>query len=333
LKSLTAALRRIAEKLGNRLCGALAIYGYFKMTENFGDKIRDLVNTSPRIFARASIDNKSWNHLCSSMDVLGDAEMGIWEFQNQENVGYIAIYGLLQALFLQQDAVKFIANVVGAIISDSPELDRIRNIRNDAVGHPMNRRAFKSFHYISRSSISKQGFSMMSHDVDTGKDSFYNINLQEILETQKYCINKQLGEIYCHMKNIENSHREEHSDEKLTEIFHPSLGYLFQKIYSSFHDKSRIGQAQTHVPMIRDMVLKFKNKLHERGELESNYYADDNIQKFLYAAGKLEKYLKELDSKKDAAKNGEIFCEYIETRVEKLKMLAKEIDEEYESRL
>jgi hypothetical protein len=69
------------------------------MNDNLDDKIRELINSSPRFFSKLSSDSGNWNHLCSAMDVLGDTEQGIWEFNNGSMTsGYIAIYGLLQAL-------------------------------------------------------------------------------------------------------------------------------------------------------------------------------------------------------------------------------------------
>lgn len=146
-------------------------------------------------------------------------------------------------------------------LPDCPELKTIRDIRNKAIGHPMNKGNHKSYHFISRATISKQGFTMMNHDNRTGRDTFVDINLIEILESQRSNIQKQLAEICESMKEMENDHKNEFKNEKLLEIFHPSTDYLFQKIYESFHNDSRIPQATSHIPMIQEMVSEFQAKL------------------------------------------------------------------------
>ncbi len=72
-------------------------------------RIRDLIN-EPR--KRYTLIKKLglWHQLCSCLDVIGDTELATTAYTAQKlgaNKGsaYLAAYGLLQALFLQQDAI------------------------------------------------------------------------------------------------------------------------------------------------------------------------------------------------------------------------------------
>ena len=79
---------------------------------------------------------------------------------------YILAYGFLQALFLQQDAVRNLYEALQLPSEPDPLLAEIRELRNDAIGHPTKRGGGKgkgkSFSFISRPSISKSGFQLMT---------------------------------------------------------------------------------------------------------------------------------------------------------------------------
>ncbi|MBU4312418.1 MAG: hypothetical protein KJ706_06850 [Candidatus Omnitrophica bacterium] len=72
-------------------------------------EIRDLINNTRK--QHALLKNlKFWNQMCSSLDVIGDADLTIDsylnnDFPNCEGSKYLQVYGVLQALFIQQDAV------------------------------------------------------------------------------------------------------------------------------------------------------------------------------------------------------------------------------------
>ncbi len=63
-------------------------------------------------------DLKKWNKLCCSLDVIEDAQNAInfylnSDHPNESGAKYLYIYGLFQAIFLQQDAVYHTSNVLG----------------------------------------------------------------------------------------------------------------------------------------------------------------------------------------------------------------------------
>ena len=58
---------------------------------------------------------------------------------------YFEYYGILQAVYIQQDAIwalhrLFVGNEPN--VSDKPHWNRIRDLRNDTAGHPVGRRRF-----------------------------------------------------------------------------------------------------------------------------------------------------------------------------------------------
>lgn len=92
------------------------------------DKIRYFINGPIRQHSLMK-NTATWFQLCSCLDVLGDTELAINAYSDsvldigslpkikKYNVGslYLEVYGLLQALFLQQDAAINLCDSLGIV--------------------------------------------------------------------------------------------------------------------------------------------------------------------------------------------------------------------------
>lgn len=119
------------------------------------DKIRDFINTG-RNQVRLLPERSAWNQICSSLDVIGDTTLSIGDyvaatFPTTPGLQYIYTYGLLQALFLQQDAIRHLAEAFELDHTPSERLLKIRELRNSAIGHPtkQNIRKRRYYNYIT----------------------------------------------------------------------------------------------------------------------------------------------------------------------------------------
>ena len=96
----------------------------------------------PRRHKIARVDRANFNEACSALDVIGDTELALQEFKLKNcfmGISYILAYGVLQTIFLQQDAIKHLALSLKLPFQLPPELREIRELRNDATGHPTKR--------------------------------------------------------------------------------------------------------------------------------------------------------------------------------------------------
>src|SRR5438552_140615 len=116
--------------------------------------IRDIIN-KPRKQYHLMKKLGIWFQLCSCLDVIGDTDLAIKAYTNKEcgtskGATYLAVYGLLQALFMQQDALMNLGESLGIDdkIENYPRLKEIREIRNVSIGHPTrhNRKKSTSYH-------------------------------------------------------------------------------------------------------------------------------------------------------------------------------------------
>jgi hypothetical protein len=112
------------------------------------------------------------------MDVVDDVDSALAayldnEFPEETGEKYLRIYGAMQGLFIQQDAlldlIKAIHPAKGICLNDV--LKDIREARNASVGHPtqLKRKGALSAHGIVQHSMRKDGFSLLSYPEKDGK--------------------------------------------------------------------------------------------------------------------------------------------------------------------
>lgn len=127
------------------------------------DQIRDRINARRKqneLISRGA----DWNKLCSALDVIGDTELGLTAYLEhpaieEPGLCYLHVYGALQLLQTQQDAVEQVCRTLGLRPKASPKIPEVREVRSSAVAHPTAQQednATKS-NFIVRSSLSQYG--------------------------------------------------------------------------------------------------------------------------------------------------------------------------------
>lgn len=296
-------------------------------------KIRAQIN-EPRLQIALSRDPKIWIPLCSSLDVIGDIEIAIDAFltaQTIENIGqaYLFVYGLLQALVVQQDAVEETCVALGVQFARSTNLKEIRRIRVAAIGHPANHGAGHSG-FISRISLSTSGFQLLVSSFDGTPGRFEAVNLRELIEIQRTELSRILSETFAVLRNRELEHRRLFAGEKLSELIHPTIGYLLEKVFLASTDGPNadinIPVATSHLEMIKEMVKDLRSALARRG---LQHIAADKIDDALHAITRLSVYFQEGGDKLDDRRDAFIFASFLEKMIAELREISAEIDREY----
>jgi hypothetical protein len=141
----------------------------------------------------------------SSLDVIEDAQMAIDSyFKGSVPQGsgecYVKVYGILQVLFVQQDAAHHLLEALGIKFPETPVLAKIRRIRSDAVGHPTKRgRGTKlSFHFISRVTLTQEGFQLIS-EREGADDAFEDVDIPQLIAEQNREITKLLAQLVAQL--------------------------------------------------------------------------------------------------------------------------------------
>lgn len=120
------------------------------------------------------------------------------EYPNDFRGKYLFTYGLLQALFLQEDAANSLSKVLCKTKIDFkslyPEAFKIREIRNDIIGHPTNRDNGCHCFYLVQCSMTKNTFSYTESVSNIGEKEI-QVNVDLAIDNVSSCINSILREI------------------------------------------------------------------------------------------------------------------------------------------
>jgi hypothetical protein len=279
-------------------------------------------------------DSGNWNQICSSLDMIGDSIYAIRSFQElafpeDSGLKYIYTYGLLQALFLQQDALRHLSEAFNLPYTPSQVLLDIRGIRNASIGHPtkQNQKGQRFYNYISRISMSKNGFDLLRHTENRSFD-MVNVKIEKMIKDQLTEIVVGYKHIAEKLEEADKMHKDKFKETPLQDIFHSAMGYFFEKIGQGIFSQSsgdrEFGHA--HVRLVKETYEKFESALRERNELDK--YTEFDLREYFHALKRLDSYLagcavemEEMDAR--------IYNSYILNKHSRFVQIAKEIDEQY----
>ena len=297
-------------------------------------RIREYIN-KPRILYVLKQDSRNWNQISSSLDVIGDTHSAITSYLNSEwpddtGLRYIYLYGLLQAMFLQQDAVKDMSKSLEINYPENEELKKIRDIRNDSIGHPTNRGNGKSHHFISQASMHKDSFTLMSFFAESAP-IFEPVNVSTLIEKQMQGVTTLLKNIMSILEEKEMKHKEKFSNEKLVNLFPATTDYYFQKMFEGIHASANKELGVLHLNLIHDLYKKLIEKLKERGEYPANDVLVYKIKEILYPIQKLADFFDNNERNNLNEKDAHIFASFVFQKHSDIVRILDEIDQEYES--
>ena len=299
-------------------------------------EIRDFVSAPRRQYGIMQ-DRRAWFQLCASMDLIEDSQLAIDAYpgSTSESYGalYLAVYGLLQAFFLQQDAVAHLGSALDISISEDPELKSVREARNDIAGHPTKRRGKKkntfTTHSISRWSLSTDAIEVYSSDEQASSLYPRRFRISELIEKQRQGIARALSAIQSELARREREHVAKFSGQPLTVIFPQTLGYTFSKIAEGIHSAGLHALARGNLDTVTSILASFREALVQQGELPANEHLEYDLAQLDYSLERLARYLDDPEGDALTEADAEIYRFYIERKFDNLIAMAKAIDEEY----
>jgi hypothetical protein len=300
---------------------------------NFEDSVRAYINTT-RYQSNLLKDSDNWNQICSSLDTIDDTLYSQLDYLDSEypssnGLKYIFTYGLLQAMFIQQDAMRNLSEAFGVQFELTDRLKEIRSLRNASIGHPTKNTIKKVtyFNYISRVSLTKSGFTLM-RSFDQGNDEFIDIEIYPIIDDQLTDIQTSYKLLSEKLIGADRMHREKHKDDLLVNIFHSSMSYTFNKVAEGIHSphNSNVSFALSMLGSIQKTYKKFEQCLEDRNDLSE--YTKYDLDEYNHALKKIEEYLSDSQSELTNS-DARIYHFYIREQHKNFEQLASEIDEDY----
>ena len=310
--------------------------------------IRDFIQ-HPRRLDPLLKDKAGWNMLTSAMDTVDDTESAILSYERSDDSDkgmlYLLIYGLLQAMYVQQDAL---ANLVRALspkenyeIGSEPEAKFIRDIRNSTVGHPTKRGEAntkegkppgeQTSFAIAQHSMCKAGYTLVKTS-NLHETEFLDYDMGRLIAQNRLLAARVLTRTKIKLEAIEMEHRDTFKGEKLVDYFPKDIGYSFGRILTAIHSPSEgnspIGEILLHT--VDKSLSDFRAALEKRGVLSESNDLPYELEQVEYAIAELGKYFQGISLFTDS-RAASIFAHYSRDRMKTLRQMAEEIDAEYEA--
>jgi len=281
-----------------------------------------------------------WHQLWTALDVIDDIDLAMTayvsgNFPLDPGEQYLRVYGVFQALFTQQDAlnhfIKLIRPAMSIDVADT--LKEIREARNASVGHPtkLKRKGDVSAHGISRITMSKQGFQMISFSEKDGV-SFHYVPVLELIEKQRAEAVRILSGVVRELEEEDEAHKAAFRHEKLSGCFNKVM-YAFEKISAHLRGGAVVSLGAWGAEQLQSSLDDFENLLKARGLGLSTYdmikYRYDEIK---HPLTELRKFFVGQSSEIRSSKTAIVFTQALESYFSDLMDIAKEIDEEYSAR-
>lgn len=307
-------------------------------------EIRDLIN-EPRRKTALLKTFPSWMQLCSSLNVIEDSQSAIDAYSEHEvgstqRAQYLALYGLLQALFLQQDAIFNMCESleIPKKLENYPRLKEIREIRHISAGHPTKkdkpRTEQPSYHFISQATLNTEGFQLYSVYAD-GKSQFKTISIPDLIADQMQYVEEIQKSVVTELRRRDSLHKEKFRMEKLAAIFPQTMSYHLEKIFDSIDRIELAPLGEVNLEYVVKKLQEFREALTRR-EIELKTYpgVEYLYEELQYPLEKLREFFSMLENKQRPGidrQTARIFTFFLQKRLEELQQAAREIDEEYSS--
>jgi hypothetical protein len=287
--------------------------------------------------ARLFPDRFTWHQLWTALDIINDVDSALTaylenKFPDETGERYLRLYGALQGLFMQQDALFDLIRAIHPAkdIRLNDVLRGIRDARNASVGHPtqMRRKGVVSVHGIVQNSMRKDGFELLSYPENDG-EMFQHVSVPELIEKQRAEAARILSEVVEDLRGQEEAHREQFRKVSLMKVF-DHVSYAFEKIFEGIRGGAVPNLGTWGVGCLQKSLDDFGDLLKARGlsmrSYDSLYYVYEKID---HPLTELTKFVRMEPSEIASNKSAAVFAEALRSYFDELRSMAGEIDQEY----
>jgi len=295
-------------------------------------KLRDLLNSS--ICYKQSVwerkDAGDWSKLWTAADNIEDTQEAIDEYLSLDKFSRLAVYGLLQAMVVQQDAISHLEKAIKITTPDwrreYPDLSKIRMIRIETVGHPISTKS-ETYTSISRTNnINSLEYGVWS------KDGFLHktIDLKDIINVQHNLLIKEIDRVMRKISEDEQAHKKKLKVRSLVDLL-ASTGYRVEKLWS--FERSR-EYSRINFESLKSIYENFKEEIKKRFKIEKVDEQGVQIAGLISVIQHIEKIMprieKMISMNEDVDQlDLDVYVESLDKAFDELREMAKEIDKEF----
>lgn len=314
------------------------------MTIDVNEKLRELSDkVDGSIVYKQQVWSKRtdgfWDKFWSAYNALRDAQDAINQWKNVVNPQRLEMYGLLQALVVQQDALRHLQEAMEVevinIKESHPELEKIRTARHQLVGHPSQTTITRNSSYkdgtLTHTTIGYGSNSkVIEYVVSSGQGSErHTLSLVDVILVQENVISAEVDKMVIKINIDDTQHKSSFEVGVLQKKLHTST-YLASKAYSFERDPE---YARISIESLISIYADFKKEV-------CRMYRVDNIDETVHVQGlvgeleKVDKVLPRVHSKLLDRENTDdldldVYAESLSHSFRLLQTMAKEIDKEF----
>jgi len=245
------------------------------MADNYSTT-RDRIHKKSRnyfVFELGRWDKQKRDMFYGATDALLDASEAASTYEasvvSSPTAKLLACYGFLQALYIEQDAVRVLSGAVGMDWNpnDDEVLKKIRDARNRLTGHPAlagesrkSRRPSSSI--IPSFSITSQKF--IGHIYYSDGTEQIEVEVAKFRQENEDHLATQMKLVESKMDNQEKAFRNSEAKRPLSAAFGTGFRYLVDRLHCDLNNEDRLIQAQGHAQRIRDVMKKLEVDLQSR---------------------------------------------------------------------
>lgn len=294
---------------------------------------------------RLQLKKNTWNRIWSCYSAIKDTDEAIGAYlknksANKEDIGLfiLKIYGYLQALYVQQDAVKSLVEELRTVnevqwkfeLRDYPGLQIIRDVRNDITGHPTDRNKRRVKFYFALNLSMSSSDSIFYHEYADNNTEYKEVNTTDLFERQHGEIINIIERIINELETSERLYKEKFKGMRLVDLLkQPQYPSIYHLIDATGNIDQQYNRNQARI--VLDELMKSINKV--RAEIKKRQITLEGINKYRddldYASKKLKSMLSEDNWQSTDPRDAKIFAYYIKTKYEEIIKWAKEIDDYY----
>lgn len=271
------------------------------------------------------------------MDVIGDTALAIESYlekiDQKESQGYlyVLLYGVLQILFVQQDAVRHLSEALDLDYENDPTLKKIRDIRNDSIGHPTQRGwgDDASYNFIIRGTMTRTEFTYMKTLSDRSP-KIIQVDVLELISDQRIVLTQVLSDVVEKLKKEEMEHREKFKDEKLVDVFPQTLHYYYEKMFEVIFGGAPKEFGKGILEIVEEVPKELKNALLTRNIYDA-YDLEHDFELTEHSILKLKQYFESSTADVLSDNDAYIYLTFLKHRLGLLKEVAEDIDDVYQS--
>jgi hypothetical protein len=242
------------------------------------NEIIDLCNTINRLIHKPLYHNfynilkeLRYNQTFTSIDLIQDSQIAIEEFESAQSFGKhgrstLLIYGLLQSLFLKQDALYHLYKCVvdekkkQTDFFESFSFDKeIREVRNDIAGHPTNRKNAE-FYFIAKGSITKDRFTYAGY---TPTFRLVEVDVKNLIVKQLKFTRSVMQTVQSDILNKIEMKKGEHKSKSLRGMI-VDVDRNIQLIFDGIRDKERNMHGEWGISGVKNAIDEIRKELNIR---------------------------------------------------------------------